>query len=271
MSDDRERIDRITAEQLVSGARVGWYLGADPLTEVLAAAASPARPGELAGEEAAVMAFRAAHLGLTPESRRRSMWKSALAKVATVKAAAVLIAVAGGGAALAAGSGHLPGTGSNHHIAHSPAGSSTASEHASRASDPSHSAASEANESAEGTHAPSGSPSPNLRGLCTAFEAGVGTNPGKALDNPAFSVLIATAGGKDMVQSYCATVLASAPGKSSMHPSDAPSHPKGEPSHPTGAPSTHPNGAPSHPTGAPSSHPDQSEHPTGAPTHPAGH
>lgn len=259
MSDDRERIDRITAEQLVSGARVGWYLGADPLTEVLAAAAASAHPGELAGEEAAVMAFRAAHLAPTPESRRRSMLKTALAKVATVKAAAVLIAIGGGGAvALAAGSGHLPGTESSDHTAHAPAANSTASEHASHTA----AAGSEQSEAskAAANNEPSGSPSPNLRGLCTAYNAGVATNPGKALDNPAFGVLITTAGGKDNVQSYCATLLASDPGNSSAHASDQATHPDAS-THPTGAP-THPD-ASSHPTGAPS-HPVESDHPSGA-------
>src|SRR5262245_21338457 len=201
MSEHRQRIDAITAEYLVRGARDATH-GSDPLAQLLAAAATPARPDELAGEEAAVMAFRAANLARPPQSRRRSMLSTTLAKVATVKAAVAVVAVSGGGIALAAGSGYLPGvSGSNHHPTARPDTSATAGHHPTR----SPGSAAPAGSSASASHrsaAPNGTPSPNLRGLCTAFTAGVGDNPGKALDNPAFTVLITTAGGKDNVASY---------------------------------------------------------------------
>jgi hypothetical protein len=265
MSEDRDRINRIAAEQMLSGAWVGWGVGSDPLADLLAATAVSARDDELAGEEAAVMAFRGARLSPTPELRRRSMVKTALAKLATAKAAIALIALGGGGVALAAGSGNLPGVGaSNDHAAGRPSTSVTASEHASGSAAAAHgSKSAEASNSAEPSGSGSGTPSPNLRGLCTAFNAGAGSNPGKALDNPAFTVLITAAGGKDKVPDYCTTVLAAAPGKSSAHPGEASSH--GSPStHPTGAPSTHPTGAPStHPSGPPSI----PSHPVPSPTH----
>jgi hypothetical protein len=74
-------------------------------------------------------------------------------------------------------------------------------------------------------------------GLCTAYQAAVADNPGTALDNPAFTALIAAAGGKDNVAAYCATVLARS---------------SGTPSHPTAAPSTHPSAPTTHPTAGPS-------------------
>jgi hypothetical protein len=189
------------------------------------------------------------------------MLKSALAKAATAKAAIVLAAVGGGGVALAAGSGHLPGAGtSNDHAAGRPTASVTASEHATAAG-AAHGSSDGAghgssNGAARSSAAPDASPSPNLRGLCTAFQAGVGDNPGKALDNPAFMVLINTAGSKDNVATYCATVLAAPAGAPSTHaprpshgrlterpsnvPSDHPTGPEQTPSHhePT-APRTH--------------------------------
>ncbi|MEV0807675.1 hypothetical protein AB0I41_15075, partial [Micromonospora sp. NPDC050200] len=61
-SDGSERpADRAEAERLLDAARAGGPPSAgDPLARLLSAAAAPARPGELAGEEAALAAFRAA-------------------------------------------------------------------------------------------------------------------------------------------------------------------------------------------------------------------
>jgi hypothetical protein len=231
MSKDREHIGAITAERLIQGARGGSPVGSDRLADLLAALAS--RPGrrELAGEDAAMTAFRAARLASTPESRRNSMLKTALAKIATAKAAIVLAAVGGGGVALAAGSGHLPGVDTpEHHPGDRPNASVTQSAHAtggnSAPSVAAHGSAAAARRAAEGRSAtPNGSPSPNLRGLCTAFDAGVGDNPGKALENPAFTVLITTAGGKDQVGTYCSALLAARSEATPTHP-DGDAHPK---------------------------------------------
>lgn len=178
-------------------------------------------------------------------------------KLLVAKAVLAALGVTGGGVALAAATGHLPA---------SLTGGSSASSPASTAATPS--------ASGDSTSHPTASPSPSLRGLCQAYTAKVGSNPGKALDNPAFSALITSAGGKDQVATFCATLLASAPGNASA------SHPTGKPSslpstanttHPTGKPSTVPGGnaagqsagtpttAPSssagQPAGVPSSHP----------------
>jgi hypothetical protein len=186
------------------------------------------------------------------------MLKTALAKLATAKVAIVLAAVGGGGVALAAGSGHLPGAGTTDHHANRPTSSVTGSSHASGGHGSpgaaAHGSGAAAESAAAGRSAtPNGSPSPNLRGLCTAFHAGVGDNPGKALDNPAFTVLITTAGGKDKVADFCTGLLATPAGTVSAHPGA-----------PHGAPSTHPGEAlSSHPSG-----PDQTPgHPELRPTH----
>ncbi|WP_380285831.1 hypothetical protein [Kitasatospora purpeofusca] len=141
MSTNRpRRIDRDTAEQLLSGAVDGPSAGRDasltgpdgstghtgPLppdggpqgrvARVLAAAAAPAARGELAGEEAALAAFREARLAPAPAVpaapapvRRRSMATAALTRAFSTKAAVVVLgATALGGVAVAAGTGNLP-------------------------------------------------------------------------------------------------------------------------------------------------------------------
>lgn len=246
MSEDPERIDPITAERLMRDARSGPSVDSEPLADLLAAAAAPARPGELAGEEAALAAFRDARLELAPQPRRRFMLKSILVKASVVTAVAV---VGGGGVALAASTGHLPGTGSpDDHAATRPTtgatANATASAHANGHASHSPAAGTHRTGAAESHDArPSGSPSPNLRGLCTAFQAHAGDGPGKALDNPAFKVLVQTAGGRNKVASYCHTLLASPAGKPPTHPGSAsthatshPTHSRPTPSHP--APST---------------------------------
>ena len=54
------RIDRETAEQLLSGASGHTTGGHDALAGLLAAAAAPAAGGALPGEQAALTAFRVA-------------------------------------------------------------------------------------------------------------------------------------------------------------------------------------------------------------------
>ena len=149
------------------------------------------------------------------------MIKTALAKVLTVKAAAVLAAVSAGGVALAATTGALPSP-----FDHTPAGAPTS-----------------AHATAKPTAGPAGAnatPSPSLIGLCQAYLAGAGADHGKALDNPAFTALITAAGGRDKVDAYCASLPTSAAGNATnSHPSAPPA------THPT---VTHPTGAPTGPT-----------------------
>jgi hypothetical protein len=242
MTNHRPPIDPSTAERLIRDARADEP-SADPLARLLAAAATPARPGELTDEDAAVAAFR--HARLTRAPRRRSLMKTALAKLATAKVAVAVIALGGGGIALAAGSGHLPGTtGSNQHASASPEQTSSnghrADPSAAASSRSSHPRPNQTSPEAVGPSNAKGSPSPNLHGLCTAYTAQLHNNPGKALDNPAFTALINAAGGKDRVAGYCATLLGPPNGQPAHGtPSPHPTHPT-HPIHPTHPPTKQP-------------------------------
>jgi hypothetical protein len=236
------RIGPFTAQRLLRGEATG----PDRLAELLATAAAPVARDELVGEEVAISAFQEAHLAPAHPLRSKSMIKTALAKLLTLKVAAVaLTATAAGGVALAAGTGHLPDSVGG--------GTPTAQP------TPSHGGGTPQTGKAVAAQGKDhgASPSPSLVGLCHAYQAGAGDNPGKALDNPAFTHLITVAGGKDKVVAYCTGLLKTHPGKAGG------SHPTGAPAtRPTGAPSTHPTGGPSsHPTGEPTSHPSKSVHP----------
>jgi hypothetical protein len=52
-----------------------------------------------------------------------------------------------------------------------------------------------------------GSPSPSLVGLCHAVNSGNKAEHGKALQSPAFRVLVTTAGGADRVDAFCTALL----------------------------------------------------------------
>lgn len=207
------RLDRRAAERV---ARGDWAAGGPGLQALLSAASGPARPDELTREDATVAAFRTAQAGAavavafveTTPPRRRVVIKTTLAKLLTTKIAVAVAATAavtvGGVATVAATTGGGTGTG---------AGAATS---ASTAAGPSHSEARESSELPSGAHAgdqtgdrpaTQPAPSPNLTGLCHAYTAGAGADHGKALDNPAFTVLITTAGGRDKVDGYCATLL----------------------------------------------------------------
>jgi hypothetical protein len=234
---ERRPLTAETAEQVLEGRPVAAR-HAQRLADRLAMASAAAFPGELAGEDAAAAAFRAAaSADLAPQPGRRRMFKTAvLAKLLTLKAAAIAVAaVSLGGVALAATTGVLPNP-----LAPQNPGHST---------------------DAPGRQGSPATPSPSLVGLCTAYLAGAGADHGKALESPAFSALITAAGGNDKVDAYCTGIGVTTPGSG---------HESGEATtHPTGEPTSHP-GATDHPTGEPTSHPGVTDHPTGAPTtHPA--
>lgn len=227
----------------------------EALARLLANAAPPRDYSrELRGEEAAIAAFRDARPRPASIQRRQRM---SATKLFAVKAVIAAVGLSGGGVALAATTGHMPAQ-----LGGKPAIAASGS--------PSPSAAA-AKATARGSH-PAASPSPSLRGLCHAYTAGAGSNPGKALDNPAFSALITAAGGKSNVGSYCVTLLAAAPSAhATAHPGGrpsalpTPSHPGKPTSVPTsgngtgggnsGSGSGSGSGGPTAPTGKPSLHP----------------
>lgn len=256
MSSNRtRRLDRSTAERLLSGdqATTDTHGGtaAAMLAATLSAAAAPARQAELAEEDRALAAYsNAAQLGPNPEFRRQSMLKSALAKVLTVKAAIVVAALGASGVALAAGTGALPTPWSDT-PATPPATSRAATPDAPPSTTPT------GKPSDAGKPADAGAtPDPSVTGLCTAYTAQVGDDPGKALESPAFEALVTAAGGKDKVPAYCDT-LAGEHGK----PSDLPT-----PTDPGNgkAPTTRPT-----PPGTPPTSPDRPVPPS-TPVHPTG-
>lgn len=182
------------------------------------------------------------------------MLRSVLVKASVVASVAV---VGGGGVALAASTGHLSGTHApDTHGSAQATHAATGHAHAAAGGQGS-GPATTGTHGADASHtAPSGSPSPNMRGLCTAFKAHAGDNPGKAMENPAFKALIARAGGKDNVTAYCAAVLSTPAGKASSHAGDASTHA-----------STH---APSNPSShAPTTQPTRPQPSHSTPSHPA--
>ncbi|MCW2545468.1 MAG: hypothetical protein JWM40_3020 [Frankiales bacterium] len=221
------------------------------LGRLLNEASAPAHPGELDGLSAALTAFHQHH---TP-ARRRSM-KAVLTNLIAAKALLALGVASMGGVALAASTGTLPAPAQNvaHDLVGAPAADTGHAQDSQEAQD-----AQDAQVEENATPKPSASPSPSLIGLCRAYSAGVKDAKGKALESPAFTFLITTAGSKEAVGAYCTTLLATAPGgKPSALPDQAQQH----------KPSTHPTGKPSeHPTGKPSTHPTGSsgDHATGKP------
>ncbi|WP_328654268.1 hypothetical protein OG598_10730 [Micromonospora sp. NBC_00330] len=177
---------------------------AEPVAALLAAAAGPVRPGELAGEDAAVAAFRAARANPAPavpqRPRRRRMTTGAVAWIGAVAATATA------GAAFAAVTrdrGPEP-------VAPAPSSRPSPSTHqgASRSSEPGRSV---------GPGAPSpGAPPPvtatppaspptvgQVHGLCRAWRAKKPEQREKALRTPAFQKLVTAAGGPAEVEAYC--------------------------------------------------------------------
>lgn len=214
------------------------------LGRLLNEASAAAQPEELNGLSAALTAFHQHH----SPTRRRSM-KAVLTNLIAAKALLAIGAASVGGLTLAASTGSLPAPAQN--AAHDLVGAPAAD------ADDTEDATEDATDEGNATPKPSASPSPSLIGLCRAYSAGVKDANGKALENPAFTFLITTAGSKEAVNAYCTTLLATAPGgKPTALPTQAhkpTAHPTGKPSdHPTGKPSTHPTGSSGdHATGKP--------------------
>ncbi|MBV6697036.1 hypothetical protein KV557_07860 [Kitasatospora aureofaciens] len=255
MSTNRSRrIDRDTAEQLLGGAVGGPSAGQDAsltgsdgtgqLARVLAAAAAPATAAELAGEEAALTAFREARLTpdpvqMTAPVRRRSMATATLARAFSAKAAAaVLGATALCGVAVAAGTGNLSSaldggpSEPEHSLApvgtpgtSSAAGTGTAST-GTPSGRPSGTGSSATGSSGGGSQAlkPSATPSPGASSadghgtppaspavvaLCHTFadRTGKGEHPARLVTDPLFGPLVMEAGGPDKVEDYCVAAL----------------------------------------------------------------
>jgi hypothetical protein len=204
MGADRavRRLDADSAERVLAGEDVGFV----ERSALLAAAAAPARRHETAGETAAVVAFRHAALGATTgRQRQRSTARARWARLASVKAAAVALALTTAGVALAAGTGVLP----------TPfiPGSSTASPSAAggpgdlgpdRDRRTSSSAHPTDGTTAPPTSTPTATADPELVRQCRTYQdqaAKKGSD--RALKGREFRKLIEAAGGRDKVDGYC--------------------------------------------------------------------
>jgi hypothetical protein len=238
------RADRDHAERLLNGTVADSH---DELVRLLAAASVPAHPHELAGEEAALNAFRAQRAGLTRQPPSRASVRTISARFVTVKVAigAAVAIGATGSVALAATTGALPGPLGSAIRAHVPPPQPATARPSTAVANPA-------------TESPSLSASPSLRELCQAYVADAGENHGTLLDTLPFEVLVSAAGGKNTVPAYCDALLA-VEGNGDQVPSAAstPVHPTGKPPDLTPKP-THP--TPAHPTGKPD------EPPGGPPT-----
>jgi hypothetical protein len=212
------RAQRDSVEQMLNEVAGTTPAETDALLALFSTAAGPAQPGELAGEAAAVAAFRAAHHPPVLAVRREPTMKRSIARLLTVKAAAAAVVVTSmGGVALAASTGVIP-TPLTHdtHKAEKvqqkvAAAAAKAAEHATKdsakdateavkAAAKAAAAADRAADKAGRDHAAS------FSGLCNAFTAGAKEN-GKALDSVAFTRL-STAAGDASVTAFCAALAA---------------------------------------------------------------
>ncbi|RKR90435.1 hypothetical protein BDK92_4808 [Micromonospora pisi] len=224
----------------------GWPGGAgtgpqDDLARLLAAVSGSAHPDELAGEEAAISAFRAHHAGqLRPPAARRSV-PASVARYVTVKVAlaSALAVAATGGVALAATTGAIPDA-----LGGARWGGAPARPHVTpRPSE---------------SNGPGGAgpASTAPRDWCRSYQARTSEGESDMLDDPQFRALVAVAGGRNEVAGYCAGLLGGdadggPPGADRSQPAEGRSaHPTGKPSYPPGKPTDLP-GKPDKPGGGP--------------------
>ncbi|MEU7591252.1 hypothetical protein AB0A95_33770 [Micromonospora sp. NPDC049230] len=211
----------------------------DPVAGLLAAAAGPARPGELAGEEAALAAFRAARADPTPSvpqrPRRRRLTTGA---VAWIGAVAVTATAGAAFAAVTRDRAPEPVAPQPSRTSPSPEGSAPASGEPSRSAphgppSPGHPSSGaplpgppSAGLPSPGTPSAPGAPAGDLHGLCRAWQDEKPEEREKALRTPAFERLVAAAGGPAEVEAYCQRLV----------PERKPSEPAkpGPPAPPTG-------------------------------------
>lgn len=182
---------------------------ADALLALFSPAADPIHSGALAGEAAAVAAFRAAHRQPAPATRRAAMLGS-LAALLTVKTVAAALAVTSlGGVALAATTGVLPTALSAESQKAQQGSAQLGRDAAADASAKGLAKAAAVQEAAKAAAAADRSHgqadrSASYAGLCEAFAAGAWDN-GKAAASPAFSRLI-TAAPEGNIADFCSAL-----------------------------------------------------------------
>ncbi|WP_328347396.1 hypothetical protein [Micromonospora sp. NBC_00421] len=215
-------VDRAEAERLLDPTGTGTPSTDDPLARLLAAAAAPARPDELAGEHEAVAAFRAARTAATPGPavagrRRRRLTTGVVAWIAGVAATAT------------AGVAFAAVTLDDRPPERTPGPGPSASETGSTRPTPHRQGPSRRSTAAPGgtpsvTAVPPATPhdgkpagSGKLVGQCRAYLAKSSEQRLKAVTRPGFADLVAAAGGADRVEAYCRELV---PGHPSTGPDD---------------------------------------------------
>lgn len=213
---DPEHAERLLDDLPAADAARMTGAGGDPLVRLLTAAAAPGRPAELAGQDAALAAFRAGAAAGPVRSAGR------VRRLLALKIGALTAALAIGGVAVAAGAGLVPGpfdddkqptptrSSSRSSTGTTPTGAGT----------PSTSAAGEPSAS------PAGVAPAALIGLCRAYLAAAPANRGQALTKSELSQLSTYAGGPEAVEGRCQALIA---GEKPARPSKAP-HATGQPS-----------------------------------------
>ena len=194
------RPDAQEADRLLGSGFGDVAVDGVPLAGLLAAATAPARPGEFAGEDAALAAFRAARLapGHIPPTRTRRRWRRA-AGTAWIAVAAT---TATAGVAVAAGIQHRERSGPPALSAPARRGNPDAAAGA---------GATRSDGSPSGAAGPTstGLPQavdPQAVGLCRGYLAKDREERGKSLQTPAYRALVIAAGGADQVDAFCALV-----------------------------------------------------------------
>ena len=190
-----------TAERLLSGRpSPGTPPAYAEVAEVLAAAAAPARPGELAAAPLVLEAFRAAcRPSRARRARIRTRTKPSRVLRTAVLAAAVLVLVLLAGTALATGT-LWPPSGRGPRTTSGPDGRAPATTDVPSARTR---AAPGAPAHPEDTDVPSATsvlPGASAQALCRAYVAGAGDEKTEAA---AFQALAAAAGGTDRVATFC--------------------------------------------------------------------
>jgi hypothetical protein len=212
------RITRREADLLLDGepgpAR-GRHAG---LSDLLAAAAAPGRPDELAGERAAVAGFMREWRPPTgpasdvPAGSRSTRGARSRRRRAGIVAAASATVLAVGGTAYAASTGRLPDvvqrvvdgvfTGDG-----TPSGSPTDTGRPGGPAGAGPNPAGQVPGSTPGVTGPGGAPGVSegrLNGLCRSWEANRGNPHSNAISAEDLRILAAAAGGEDRIEAFCA-------------------------------------------------------------------
>lgn len=211
------RIDEREAEEMLQG--ISTSADRAELLRLLAHASAPPHVDELTGVDEVLAAFRDAHDTPTrpvPVPVRRRLW-GIVSRALTVKVVAGVGILALGGAAVAAGTGHLPAE--VQHGAHnllSPLGVPVPDKTTAGTGTPrgtaSHVATPPGHTVPPPNAGPSGPAALSPMALCQAWKDAKKDKHGNGMDPEARQILETLAGGPNRIRAYCTRVMGSDPG-----------------------------------------------------------